>query len=202
MPQLYKCYFSAQECQMCMRFLETLVIFSKYIQLLVVTWKTLRSREEKERSQSRKLTRAAAVQAGLGWLELQHEGSGRSQHSLFFLICESHSLSTSWLCCVNGFGCPGVCACLTRDQCTTSVNHGAELCAHTAAVPPAQKGFCSAKCRAGAVSLPSKWALKRAVSSWKGQEVLIALCSYFKLVVHCHVHMAPCISSTAQLSCC
>lgn len=48
---------------MCMRFLETLVIFSKYIQLLVVTWKTLRSREEKEGSLSRKLTCA-----GMAWL--------------------------------------------------------------------------------------------------------------------------------------
>lgn len=57
---------------MCMWFLETLVIFSKYIQLLVVTWKTLRSREKKEESLKRKLTRGAAVQAWLGWLELQH----------------------------------------------------------------------------------------------------------------------------------
>lgn len=63
-----------------------MVIFSKYIQLLVVTWRTLRSRGEKEGSLNRKLTRAAAVQAWLGWLELQHGGSGRSQHSLFFLI--------------------------------------------------------------------------------------------------------------------
>lgn len=49
-----------------------MVIFSKYIQLLVVTWKTLRSREEKEGSLTRELTRGAAVQAWLGWLELQH----------------------------------------------------------------------------------------------------------------------------------
>lgn len=49
-----------------------MVTFSKYIQLLVVTWKTLRSREEKEGSLNRKLTRGAAVQARLAWLKLQH----------------------------------------------------------------------------------------------------------------------------------
>lgn len=131
MSQLHRSYCSAQECQMCMKFLEILVKFSKYIQLLMVTWKTLRSREEKEASLNRKLTTAAAVQAWLGWLELQHEGAGRSQHSLFFLIYESHTLSMSWLCCVNGFQCPEVRACLIRDQGITSVSHGAAaLCTH------------------------------------------------------------------------
>lgn len=80
---------------------------------------------------------------------------------------------------------------------------GQQLCAHTAAFPPAQRGFCFAKCRARAVSLPSKWDPQGSSQQLeRAQEVLIARCRQTKLVLHCQVNVAPCISSTAQLRCC
>lgn len=110
-------------------------------------------------------------------------------------------MSMSWLCCVSGCECPGVCAYLIRDQGITGVSHGAAaLCTHCC-VPTGSKSFCFAKCRARAVSLPSKRVPEGSSQQLeKAQEVLIAVGSQTKLVVHCQVNIPPCISSTAQLS--
>lgn len=48
-------------------FLETSVIFSKYIQLLVVTWKILKCGEEKEGQLNRRLRRGYSC-ASMCWL--------------------------------------------------------------------------------------------------------------------------------------
>lgn len=130
MPQLHKCCCSAQKCQMCMWFMETLVIFSKYIQLLVVTWKTLRSREGKEDHWTESWQGVQLCKHGLpGWSCSIKALVGHSTVCSFWFTSP-----TLWACpgfALSGSQCPGVCACLIRDLCTTSVNHGAApLCKH------------------------------------------------------------------------
>lgn len=177
MPQLHKCYCSAQKCQMCMRFLETLVIFSKYIQLLVVTWKTLRSREEKEDHWTGSWQGVQLCKHGLpGW-------------SCSFKALVGHSTVCSfWFMSPTLWACPGFallmalsaqeCVPILSGICVAPVSvMGQHLCAHTAAFSPAGKGFCFAKCRARAVSLPPNGTLKRAVSSQKGRKRFSLLCA-------------------------
>lgn len=187
---------------MCMKFLEILVKFSKYIQLLMVTWKTGAGKRRRHHWTE-------------SWQRLQ-----LCKHGLAGWSCSMKALVGHSTVCSFWFTSPTLWACLgfavlmasSAQKCVHVLSGirvsrvsvmGQQLCAHTAAFPPAQKGCCFAKCRARAVSLPSKWDPEESSQQLeRAQELLIAVCSQTKLVVHCQVNIAPCISSTAQLRCC
>lgn len=124
MPQVPNCYCQTEKCKMCvwsLVFLETSAAFSKYIQLLGVTWMMLRHGEEKEGGLLRQKAdtwvqlgeRACAAWscslAGKGWVKvLVAHGTARSFWSM------NTECRASLLCYVNGFGSasvpdPGTC---------------------------------------------------------------------------------------------
>lgn len=114
MPQVPNCYCQTEKCKMCvwsLVFLETSAAFSKYIQLLGVTWMMLRRGEEREGGLLRQKAdtwvqlgeRACAAWscslAGKGWVKvLEAHGTARSFWSM------NTKCRVSLLCYVNGFG--------------------------------------------------------------------------------------------------
>lgn len=163
MPQLHKCYCSAQECQMCRRFLETLVIFSKYIQLLVVTWKTGAGERRRDH-----------------WAE-SWQGLQLCKHGLAGWSCSMEALAGHSTVCSFWFRSPTLWACpgfavlmaLSAQECVhissgVSVSPvsimGQQLSAHTAAFPPAQKAFALQNAEPGLCHCPPNGTLKGPVS--------------------------------------